>query len=126
MQGRLIVEDINEALVELVQATGGWKAVGHTLRPDLAPDRAGEWLRAALDAERREVLQPSQLVLLLRRGRDQGVHTALGWLLEHLGYAPTHPVSREDEALQLRRELAVALKRQNELLADLARLESAR
>jgi hypothetical protein len=126
MQPRLILDDVYEALTELVQAVGGWKTVGHSLRPDLAPDRAGEWLRAALDPARREVLQLTQLVALLKMGREHHHHGAINWLLRELSYQPTEPVAREDEAALVRRELAVAIREQNRLLQQLALLESGR
>ena len=120
-QPRLIIEDINEALIELVQATGGWKECGFALRPDLAPDRAGDWLRAALNSDRREALQPSQIVALLRR-----VHTAVAWLLEALSYAPPVPVLAADESLNLRRDIAANMERMTKMLARLEQLEDAR
>ena len=128
-QPALIVEDFRQALEEIVRALGGHKAAGVRLRPELAADKAGQWLRDCLSADRRERLSLEQVELLLAEGRRGGCHAGMAYLAQATGYAPPVPQDPHDEAAQLQREfiaavgaLAVIQRR----LDTLGRAESAR
>lgn len=108
MQGHLaLYEDEQDALRDLVSQLGGFKVVGHILRPDLAPDRAGGWLRDCLNPERAERLQPSQLFHLLRLGREKAIHAPASFILCNIGYE-LRAIEPEDEKAKLQRQVVEA------------------
>src|SRR5690606_21335963 len=71
----LFVDDYYEAIRATVQALGGFKAVGHDLKPDLAVDAAGRWLADCCNVNKRAKLLPSVLVYGPRRARAARVTT---------------------------------------------------
>lgn len=91
----LFYEDIYAALGELVRATGGMKTVGSEMRPEMLADAAGNWLKDCLNADRREKLDPQQVVWLLKRGHAYGVHDGLAYINMEVGYEPPRPISNE-------------------------------
>lgn len=103
MQMQLINETWREALQDVVKACGGHKRVGVLLWPEMEsrPEAAGNKLRDHLDADRREKLSLEQILLLMRLGRQAGVHSAMNFLADELGYTRPTPVSREDSETRL-------------------------
>src|SRR5258708_37889344 len=99
-----VFADWNDALDGVVHALGGYKKVGTLLRPEwqARPEAASQWLRDCLNAEKRERLDPDQVLMLLRLAREAGYHAAEFWLAARIGYqrreAP-HP-RRERAQLQ--------------------------
>lgn len=110
-----IYEDETDALRELVRELGGTKVVGCLLRPDLAPDRAGAWLKDCLNPERAERLNPSQIFHLLRLGHDKGVHGPCEFILGTVGYAVT-PIEPQDEMAALQRAFVESVTMQRRLV----------
>ena len=110
MQMNLIHETIADAALEVIHAAGGFKIVGQRLFPELAPDHAGNKLRACLDDERREKFSPQQIVLLLRIGREYGCHALINHISSESGYSNPYPVEPEDEIARLQREFVEATK----------------
>lgn len=108
-QPALFHESFTDALRDVIKALGGVKAVGASMRSDLSPDHAGRWLSDCLNDERREKLSPEQVVLILRRGREIGMHSAMAYLSQECGYAAT-PIEPEDERAALQREYIEAAK----------------
>lgn len=109
-QPALFHETLNDALRELVQALGGAKKVGATMRPEKTVAEAARWLLDCLNADRREKLDPDQVLWLLRQGRTIGCHVALNYLCAESGYAPPAPAEPADELTQLQREYIAAVK----------------
>jgi len=114
-----VFSDWDEALNAAIVALGGHKKVGCMLRPELGakPDLAGQWLRDCLNAERRERLNPGQMILLLKLAKEDGYHAAKHWLDSELGYEPGRPLDPRDESARLQREFVEAGRRM-EKLAD--------
>lgn len=110
MQLNLIHETIADAALEVIHAAGGFKVVGQRLFPELAPDHAGNKLRACLDDERREKFSPQQIVLLLRIGREVVCHALINHITSESGYANPLPVEPDDEIARLQREFVAATK----------------
>lgn len=100
----VVHENLGEALGEVVQLLGGYKAVGARLWPDLQPDDAGRQLRHCLSGDRPEKLSLDQLAYLLRLGREKGAHGAMVYLTRACGYQDAVPVEPEDERAMLQRE----------------------
>lgn len=121
-QARLaIYEDETDALKELVRELGGNKIVGVKLRPDLAADRAGGWLKDCLNPERAERLQPSQLFLLLAMGREKGIHGPTQFIMANIGYHIT-PVEPADELAELQRAYIESVQVQRRLAERMEKL----
>lgn len=123
-QEPLFHESIEDALRAAVAAMGGYKKVGAAMRPEMAADRAGNWLRDALSEGRREVLDPSQLLWLLRAARQAGYHGAMAFIDADCGYAPPQPVEPEDERAQLQRAFADSVRVQAQLVERMERLST--
>lgn len=122
MQARLaIYEDETDALRELVRELGGTKQVGVLLRPDLAADRAGAWLKDCLNPERAERLQPSQLFHLLRLGHDRGIHGPCEFILGNVGYA-VQPIEPQDEAAELQKAFIESVQFQKRIVERMERI----
>ena len=113
-------DSLEDALKAAVMALGGFKTVGKLLRPEF--DHAAEWLRKCVSDERRERLDPSQVLLLLREAKVQGFHSAFDYFASAAGYK-AQPVNAAAEEMALELEIAGALKTLN---ARMARLEHMR
>jgi hypothetical protein len=92
-------ESVNDALQSVVMALGGYKKVGLELRPELPMEQAAGWLRDCLNPARREKLAPEQVMLILRKAREAGYHSAMNFIAFDTGYkaAPVDPVTQESE-----------------------------
>lgn len=121
MQQRLFHESIYDALRDIVTATGGYKKVGSDLWPSLAADKAGRDLSDCLNADNARTLDPVELLWMLKRGRDAGIHTGMAYLARELAYADPVPVDPESEKERLMREF---VQESRESQARLARIEA--
>lgn len=110
MQVPLFVEDYNEAIRATVNALGGFKKVGHELKPDKSVDEAGRWLNDCCNPEKREKLSPPELAYIRRKGRENGCHILAAYEAQEAGYAPPQPIEPEDERAALQREFVQATK----------------
>lgn len=119
----LIHEDFDSALTACVQALGGAKNVGVMLRPeyDEDPDKAARWLLACLNPQRDEKLSWQQTFMVMRKARDIGVHVAMAYIAQTIGYADPQPIAPEDEAAQLKREFIASIKALEVLQQRMAR-----
>jgi hypothetical protein len=123
--GLAIFTDIDDALVWIVHKLGGFKKVGTQLRPELnhKPDLAAQWLRDCLNPDKRERLNPQQTFLLLTLARQGGFHAAKYWIDDELGYERGRPVTVEDEAARLQRQIVDATQVLKQSLDRLERLQ---
>lgn len=105
--------DWNDALGAVVHALGGFKKVGVELRPELAtrPESASQWLRDCLNPDKRDRLNPEQVLLLLTRAGQVNFHAAKFWLDSELGYQQGAPLAPRDEMADL-------IQRQERLLGE--------
>lgn len=117
------MESINDALIDLVKALGGSKQVGHRLWPDAAPDQAQRKLLDCLNEDRPHHLTPGQLMLLLRMGRERGIHLAVDFMLHDLGYAAPVPLEPVDEFAELQRQFVEATRHMQSMAARLEQLQ---
>lgn len=117
MQHRLVFDSLDDALGEVVRGLGGAKMIGARLRPELAPDQAGNWLRDCLNPARREHLNSDQIMVLLRWGREAGLHAGIEYLTATAGYESPRPISPKDEAAALM-ERATLLAQESRLVAQ--------
>lgn len=110
-QEPLFCEDITEALRATVQALGGPKKVGYELWPTLGIDGAASKMRDCLNADRRQHLDPNDLLALMSMARSHGVHTLAAYLMREAGYADPQPVEPEDQRAALQREFIESVRR---------------
>jgi len=119
----LIHEDFDSALMACVQALGGAKNVGVMLRPeyDADPDKAARWLLACLNPQRDEKLSWQQTFMIMRRARDTGVHVAMAYITQTIGYADPQPIEPEDEKAALQRAFIEQSKQMQALFTQMER-----
>jgi hypothetical protein len=111
-------DTFEDALKAAVMALGGNKVVGKLLRPDF--DHADEWLRKCLSSDKRERLEPGQVLVLLRQAKTQGFHSAFDYFASAAGYK-AQPLDPARELQALEQDIADGLKALN---ARMARLEA--
>ena len=118
---KLFHECLEDALREVIQAAGGPKVVACLLWPDKTPEAAHRLLLACLNEDRAERLNPGQLVVLLRLGREKGVHAGMSYLSGECGYQ-AKPVEPEDERAMLQRQYIESVKEQRQMIERMERL----
>lgn len=121
-QEPLFHEDIYEAIRTAVQALGGMKRVGSSLKPDLPADKAGEWLANCLNRTRQEKLDAEQIQFISRDARKTGCHAIAVFQNSDAGYMQPVPVEPEDEAAELKRQFIASVKQQGALVKRLEKL----
>lgn len=116
--------DFDDALSGAVMALGGWKKVGCLLRPEFErkPDIAAQWVRDCLNPDKRERLNPHQLLLLMRLAREAGYHATKHWFDAELGYEPGRPLDPKDEQAQLQRDFIAAVQASERIAERLTKL----
>lgn len=112
-QQRLFFDDAYDAIRATVQALGGNKPVGCTLWPEKAPDAAGRLLADCLNASKPEKLNPEQLRLLMKMGREAGCHAIASYYAQSCGYdfTPTDPEVERDRLADSIHEASRTLER---------------
>lgn len=114
-QDSLFCDDLRDALMGLVRACGGLKAVAHMLKPTMGVEAAAGWLRKALTTGERERLDLDDLQFLLRLGREKGCHVGMRQLTREAGYTDPTPLDPEDERAALQREWIESIRRMEAL-----------
>lgn len=117
-----LYEDEFDALRDAVRALGGNKTVGHALRPDLGPLRAGDWLKDCLNPERRERLSLTQTMRIMRMAHDVGYHGPAQYLAAEMGYQAV-PIEPRDEAAELQRASIAAVAHLQRIVTRLEQLQ---
>lgn len=113
MTDQLWYDDIYEAAREVVKAGGGYKKLGKKFFPAKEEDSAANSLRDVLNANRREILDPEQLVLLLQIGREVGCHSLMHFICDRAVYeraAPVQVEAKEEQLVQAINHAAGALQ----------------
>lgn len=127
-QPKLHYEDLDDALVDLVQVLGGYKRVGPRLWANMPSDDAAQRLRHCLNKSRREKLDPHETMKLMKWGREQGFHGAKHHFDDETGYlraAPRDPKDEQLKAIAAVESAAAELRRATEAL-ERARVEATR
>lgn len=103
-------EDFYDALRDLVRSLGGTKVVGPQIWPAKPPLEAQRHLGDCLNRERREKLDPEQLLWLLRKGRECGCHAAMHYIADDAGYERAKPRSKREARDEIRAQIVHAAK----------------
>lgn len=117
----LFHECLEDALREVISAAGGPKVVACLLWPDKTPEAAHRLLLACLNEDRPERLNPGHLIVLLRLGREKGIHAAMSYLSGECGYQ-ANPVEPEDERATLQRQYIESVRMQKQMIERMERL----
>lgn len=110
-----------DALKAAVMAMGGFKEVGRRMRPDFV--HSGEWLRKCLSDDRRERLDPGQVLWILREAHRVGFHAAFDYIASDAGYKAT-PVNLEEQAKSLQESIASGIAGLQSSMNKLAALQA--
>lgn len=105
----LFHERIEDAVAAVVDRLGR-KKIACALWPDKTQRDAHNLLDACLNPERRERLNPTQLLFIARKGRAEGLHAIVQFITRDLGYEEPVPIEVEDEKAKLQREYIEAAK----------------
>lgn len=124
MESRLFYDDDLDALRAQVQALGGYKVVGVKLWPDKTPDAAARLMADCCNVNRNERLSPSQLLLVMRLGREAGVHILPEYFMGEAGYTRPAPVDPKDEAAQLLQRFEDCMEQAGALATRMERLRA--
>lgn len=125
-QETLFSEDIYDALKDVVRALGGTKTVGKCMRPELATDAAGDWLKDCLNPKNRHTLDPLQVLWVIREGRKVGCHSAINFICDDASYARPLPIEPLDEAAELTRRAENMTRELGSIVKRLERLGAVR
>jgi len=113
-QFELVHDDIFSALRGLVSACGGSKVIGPQIWPGKG-EKSAAWLDDCLNIDRAAKLDPQELILLLKLGRDRGFHSAKHFLDDETHYERSAPIDPEDQRAKLQREYIEAVSRLEQL-----------
>ena len=120
-QQPLFCEDIYEALRTIGQAYGGSKKMGNLLWPDKPIDKAAELWANCLNRSRNEKLDPEQVLLALKIGREINCHAGFEFFAKECNYK-YEAIEPEDEKAKLQREFIQMAKPLIERLSRLKEL----
>lgn len=121
-------DDINDALKDAVRALGGFKKVGVLLWPELeqAPEQAANKIRDCLNPDRREKLSPQQLMFVMRKAREAGHHSLMGYVCAEAGYTAPTPIDPEALLADSQAEFVESVKRLDQLAKNIEKQMAAR
>ena len=120
-QQELFHEDINEAFDTLVKLLGGYKKIGTRLWPNMKIASATTKLSNCFKEGKDEELKLSEAHLLLKWGRDAGIHTAIYWMCDDLYYEKPKTVTAEVRSDELKAEFVEKAKQLEALFAQISR-----
>jgi len=104
-----------EALRTCVDAIGGLQEVGHTLRPDLSPEIAGQWLAHCLTAKCRDKLSLSQIWWIQQRAKAAGEHSGNEQWNQGIGYQVTAVIDPKEEMADMAKQAEQHARQASEL-----------
>ena len=115
-------EGPEDALRAAVQALGGAKQVGAMIWPDKTPDSAGRLVQDCLNPSRAEKFDVTQVMFVLRRAKEAGVHGPFMWFAGEIGY-DARPITKAEEADRLTTVVEQSTKTLATALAQLERIQ---
>lgn len=123
VQKRLFHDSPEDAATTDILACGGWKEVGHALRPDLTPQNAAAWARCCCNPDRAERFNPGQWILIKLMAKRNNSFAIVEYENQTLG-CETKWLDPENEREQLQREFIDSVQLQRKLLERLEQLQS--
>lgn len=114
MQIDMFHEDIYDALRDVVRALGGIKKVGPMLFPG-KNGHADTYLKDCLNPDRRETLDPSEVLTLLKWGRAVGCDSAMNYICDQASYKRPEAMNPVDQRAELQRLFIESVKYQKQI-----------
>lgn len=111
-------ETVDDAIREDIRVNGGFKDIGHELRPKKSPEDAATWLRNATNPNQEDGIDQHELMLILERCAAVRSSAFLDFLGQRLGFELKwkDPV---DEVTKIRHEIRNELKSLNQKMERL-------
>lgn len=125
LQTALFYERIEQAMDAVIVACGGRKKLACELWPDKPQRDAHNLIDACLNPDRREKFSPTQVLFLMKRGREVGCHALATFIAQEAGYEIT-PVVREEERDRLADSILEASRTLERLIQAADRLPGVR
>lgn len=117
-------EGPEDALRAAVQSLGGAKHIGALLWPDKTPDASGRLVQDCLNPSRSEKFDVTQVMFILRKAKESGVHGPFMWFAAEIGY-DARPITKAEEADRLTTVVEQASKTLANAVAQLERIQRA-
>lgn len=114
-------ESIEDALRSVIDGVGGFKKVGVALWPALPVEDAGRKLANCLRRDRPEKLSLDELLLVLKQGREAGVHVGMAFIAQMTGYEEPRPTDPQSQHEKLQRDFIAAVDQVGKLAGLLER-----
>ncbi len=121
-QATLWHECMLDALGSAIAAAGGFKVVAGKLWPMHKPETGYARLKACLDRNKPEKLDPEEVVLVIRLARQAGDHSVMRYLCQELGYTAPTAIEPEDRRTELQAEFNESVRRLEQIQKAMARL----
>lgn len=115
-------EDAIKAVLIGVYGKGWQKKAAAEMWPLEDPVDKGKWLERCLLKDTAEKLSLTELIWILRKGRDAGIHTAFAFLADECDYE-FKAVAPQDELATLQREYIRAVEQMKRLTEQMARVQ---
>lgn len=122
MQTALFHDRVEDAIDEVIRACGGRKQFACEMWPDKPQRDAHNLLDACLNPERREKFSPTQVMYILKRGRDVGCHAFMHYFGQECGYE-VRPIQKDAEVNRLTDVVEQSTKTLAAALAQLERMQ---
>ena len=113
----------NKALERVVIALGGSKKVAPLMWPDKTIGDAARYLCDCLNDERPAKLDFSQVLYILRKAKEAGIHIGMDFIADHVGYSHPTPIEPEDEAAALQRQFIESTHKMAAIAERIERLQ---
>lgn len=120
MQIPLIIDTLNDAIRDTARAIGV-KRIAKELWPVKSEEEAARYLADCLNPDRLQKLSGEEIMLIARRGREQGVYLITAFINAETGFAPPIPIEPEDEKAELQRRYIESVQEQKRLAARMER-----
>lgn len=124
LQNSLFHERIEDAIASVIDRCGGRKVFACDMYPDKPQRDAHNLVDACLNPERREKFAPSQLMYIMKRGRQVGCHDLALFMARDAGYADPVPIEPEDEVAKLQRDFVEATKALGQMAARIEQINT--
>lgn len=111
-------ESPEDALRAAIQALGGSKKVGKSLWPDKTVDNASRSLLDAINPNRNEKLDATQVIFIFRTAKEAGCTSPFLWFANECGFDAS-PVSKEIVVDRLTDVIEAATKTLSQALTQL-------
>ena len=110
MQNELFHDDIYSALHTAIEALGGYKQVAGWLFINKPVNTAYAHLKNCMRDDKPEKLNPHELILIMQKARDAGVHDVMNYIAAATNYKRPGTLEPHDELAELQRQFISTAK----------------